>query len=355
MERGARARARERECVNLKRFGKKEKTHSSLFPFFVSSLARASPPLFPIMHRLAAFLVDCNLNDNAACSLAEALREVGAKLSLSSPAVAAAGGPEAPRVGLFVASPPNAAAAEAAQGPRRLGVSMQVRTKGRERERLKEIERERERERERASSMTQRRRNKLSPSTSTSQPRQQHKQVLIKPSAFEPRDWFQKVARLPELATAGPFGGEAGASALSEAFSTLVAAAEASSSAAAAAAAAPAAAPARPPVAVPGYSQRTAVSLMRVLDLIRESKGGGGSATSRFDGAAAAEAEAVAGAASAAAAAAGGTATAAEIDAASPPPSSPLATIYVITHALSDPGAFAPALRAAAADRVGVS
>ena len=51
----------------------------------------------------------------------------------------------------------------------------------------------------------------------------------------------------------------------------------------------------------------------------------------------------------------GGTATAAEIDAASPPPSSPLATIYVITHALSDPGAFAPALRAAAADRVGVS
>lgn len=100
------------------------------------------------MHRLAAFLVDCNLNDNAACSLAEALREVGAKLSLSSPAVAAAGGPEAPRVGLFVASPPNAAAAEAAQGPRRLGVSMQVRTKGRERERLKEIARERERERE---------------------------------------------------------------------------------------------------------------------------------------------------------------------------------------------------------------
>jgi len=92
------------------------------------------------MHRLAAFLVDCNLNDNAACSLAEALREVGAKLSLSSPAVAAAGGPEAPRVGLFVASPPNAAAAEAAQGPRRLGVSMQVRTKGRERER--EIERD---------------------------------------------------------------------------------------------------------------------------------------------------------------------------------------------------------------------
>ena len=350
MERGARARARERECVNLKRFGKKEKTHSSLFPFFVSSLARASPPLFPIMHRLAAFLVDCNLNDNAACSLAEALREVGAKLSLSSPAVAAAGGPEAHRDGLFVASPPNAAAAEAAQGPRRLGVSMQVRTKGRERERLKEIARERER----ASSMTQRRRNKLSPSTSTSQPRQQHKQVLIKPSAFEPRDWFQKVARLPELATAGPFGGEAGASALSEAFSTLVAAAEASSSAAAAAAA-PAAAPARPPVAVPGYSQRTAVSLMRVLDLIRESKGGGGSATSRFDGAAAAEAEAVAGAASAAAAAAGGTATAAEIDAASPPPSSPLTTIYVITHALSDPGAFAPALRAAAADRVGVS
>lgn len=203
--------------------------------------------------------------------------------------------------------------------------------------------------------MTQRRRNKLSPSTSTSQPRQQHKQVLIKPSAFEPRDWFQKVARLPELATAGPFGGEAGASALSEAFSTLVAAAEASSSAAAAAAAAPAAAPARPPVAVPGYSQRTAVSLMRVLDLIRESKGGGGSATSRFDGAAAAEAEVVAGAASAAAAAAAGTATAAEIDASSPPPSSPLATIYVITHALSDPGAFAPALRAAAADRVGVS
>ena len=86
------------------------------------------------MHRLAAFLVDCNLNDNAARSLTEALREVGARLSLSSPACAAAGGPGAPRVALFVASPPSAAAAEAGQGPRRLGVSMQVRTEEKEEE-----------------------------------------------------------------------------------------------------------------------------------------------------------------------------------------------------------------------------
>lgn len=77
---------------------------------------------------------------------------------------------------------------------------------------------------------------------------------------------------------------------------------------------------------------------MRLLDLIRESKGGG-PASPRFDGAADEAA-----------------AAAAEGDAA-PPSSSPpvpLSTIYVIAHALSDPEAFAPALRAAAADRVRV-
>ena len=194
--------------------------------------------------------------------------------------------------------------------------------------------------------MIQRQQNKTNPfSLDLIQPRaittNNNEQVLIQPSAFEPREWFQKVARLPELATAGPFGGEQGSSALSEAFSQLVGAAEASSSAAAAASAAAAPA-ARPPVAVPGFSQRTAAALLRLLDLIRESKGGGGgsaSASSYFADAAAATAEDDA---------EGNNANA------SPSPSSPAATVYVITHALSDPAAFAPALRAAAADRVGV-
>ena len=92
------------------------------------------------MHRLAAFLVDSNLNDNAARSLAEALREVGAKLSLSAPAAApAAGEPGAPRVALCVASPPNAEASVAAPGPGRLGVSMQVREKEWNGEREREV------------------------------------------------------------------------------------------------------------------------------------------------------------------------------------------------------------------------
>ncbi len=75
------------------------------------------------MSRLAAFLVDSNLNDNAARSLTEALREVGAKLSLSPPATACAGGAEAPRVALCVASPPGVTAGAS----RGLGVNMQVR------------------------------------------------------------------------------------------------------------------------------------------------------------------------------------------------------------------------------------
>ena len=104
-------------------------------------------------------------------------------------------------------------------------------------------------------------------------------------------------------------------------------------------------------MSVPSYSQRTAAALLRLLDLIRDSKGGGGGggggSASRF---------AAADAAAAAAeddnvVAAGGTTG----NNAPPLSSSPLSTIYVITHALSDPAAFAPALRAAAADRVGVS
>ena len=177
------------------------------------------------------------------------------------------------------------------------------------------------------------------------------RQVLVKPSAFEPREWFQKLARLPELATAGPFGGAAGASALSEVFSSAVGAAETTTAASAAAPLAAAASAPRPPVSVPSYSQRTAAALLRLLDLIRDSKGGGGGggggSASRF---------AAADAAAAAAeddnvVAAGGTTG----NNAPPLSSSPLSTIYVITHALSDPAAFAPALRAAAADRVGVS
>lgn len=196
--------------------------------------------------------------------------------------------------------------------------------------------------------MTGRRRKKKKLRTSQNDDKTK-RQVLVKPSAFEPREWFQKLARLPDLATAGPFGGASGASALSEAFSSLAGAAEASAAAdASSAAAAPAAAAVpRPPspVSVPGYSQRTAAALLRLLDLIREGKGRG--SASRFADAAAAAAED-----DNAAAAAGTTAMAGDNAA---PSSSPLATVYVIAHALSDPAAFAPALRAAAADRVGVS